>query len=634
MSQARPSSHPAPCLSEPAAPVQVKVLTRKAYFLRIICVAFCLSATAGRAPADSPTASPLGRDFPYPADAQIVVAIKGIQAIQDHFHEFAQAAFPKQATRWRDQLGKELASSLLKDRSMRALKPEARIYFVIHNFGEELDDFQWSLLLPVQSYKDFCTSFLTPTEQRARTKEGAGIEAVRTTVLMPEETTVFLSDLGEYVAICSELEVARKYGGKYIRGSTQALGPKLTEAFLKADLAVYVNAERLVQRYAEELRALKGLLDFALQQVEQEIPQLDPAERDLIKKMIPALFQALEDSQALVLGLEFGAKGVQLNMHVRFGENTPSSRVLAREKGLPWSEWEQLPAGMPIYFALSTGGELGKLFAHLTQNFRAADEDPTGQRLVKMHQEDIEAAGLQMLRGCWSMPLRGLTIARYRDPDKALRAYVKLHKALEAGAHAHGQPLKTRPGIREAAEQHRGFTFTEIRLHFDWEKLLENIDTDQQEIARDILRRMVPERTTMWVGVVEKDKQKELVELWANNWDDARQLLDRFLDGKETLATRPEFALMREQLASSGSGNLFDLRAMIPFALDFIELMKLDNNQLPSLKKTQLLRAGPPAYTALVYHCQEEVFTLQLYCTPESIAIVSQFLEPLLKSID
>jgi hypothetical protein len=563
-----------------------------------------------------------------------VVSIKGIQAIQDHLHELAQAAFPKQAAQWRDRLGKELASSLLKDRNVNVLRTEAHLFFVIHNFGEGLDDLQWSLLLPVQSYKDFCTSFLTPTEQRSRTKEGQGVEAIRTTALMQEETPVYLVDLGEYVAICSDLEPARNYGGKYTRGSTQALGPTLAETFLKADVAVYINAEMLLQRYANELRALKGFLDFALQQAEQEIPGLDPAERELIKKVMPALFQALEDSRALVVGLEFGGKGVQLSMHIRFGENTASSRVLAREQGLAWTEWGQLPAGMQVYFAYSAQGEIGKLLAQAIQDFRAADNDPAGQRLVRMHLEDLRSAGLQVLRGAWTFPRHGITVARYRDPEKALRALVKIHKALEAGGHTEGQPLKTRPGIREEAEQHRGFTFTEIRLHFDLDKLLEDFPDDQREVARDIFRRIMPERATMWVGLIEKDKQKLLVQLWGNNWDDARQLLDRFLDGKETLASRPEFALLRERLANNSSGNLVDLRALTPIILNFFELWRLDQNHLPLPQKLKTLSAGAPTYTTLTYRCQEDVFSFNLYCSADAIGIIAQFMEPLLKNID
>lgn len=593
-----------------------------------------LVGMAGSVLAGPPAAAADGQVFPYPADAVLVVSIKGIKAIEDHIHELATVAFPKQAAPWHNRLSRGLNANLLKNRKVSVLRPDARLYLVIHDFGEEFSNPDWSLLLPVQSYKEFCTSFLTPAEQQTRTREGPGVEAIRTTALMEEETTVYLVDLGEYTAICSELEHARKYGGKYTRGSTRALGPVLTEAYLRADVAVYVNMEMLVQRYANELRAMKALLDFALHQAEQEIPGLNQTEKELMKKAIPAMFQALEDSRAVVLGLECGTKGVQCNLHIRFGENTSSSRVLAREKDLAPSAWKQLPAGMQVYFALSTQGEIGKFLVQTMQDFRAADNDPQGQRLVQLHRDDLQAAGLQVFRGAVSFPGHKFTLARYRDPEKALRAFVKLHKVLGPGGHVQGWRLRTRPGVREAAEQHRGFTFTEIRLHFDWDEELEEFPDAQRDVARDILRRIVPERISMWVGLVEKNQQKELVELWASNWDEARKLLDRFLDGKELLASRPEYALLGDRLANNSGMDIFDLRALAPVAWDFFELFSLEQNLLPSPRKPKLMDTKTPAFALWNYWCQEEVFTMQLYCTPEAVAILAQFVESFLKNID
>ncbi len=604
---------------------------------RLLATVLGLLGIAASVSADPTAVAQGGQEFPYPADALLVVSLRGIKTIEDHIHELAMAAFPKQAPPWRERISKRLATDLLKDRKVSVLRPEARSYLVIHDFGEEFSDPTWSLLLPVQSYKEFCTSFLTPTEQRTRTHEGPGVEAIRTTALAAlgeEEIPVYLVDLGEYVAICSELKQARNYRGQYTRASTRALGPILTETYLQADVALYINTESLVQRYANELRAMKALLDFVLQQAEQEIPGLDQAERELMKKAIPALFQAIDDSRAVVLGLECGAKGVQCNLHIRFGENTASSRVLAHEKGLATSEWTHLPAGMQWYYAQSIQGEIGKLLVQTMQDYRAADNDSQGQKLAQLHLNDLRAAGLQVVRGAMNFPGYGLTVARYRDPEKAGRAFVKLHKVLGAGGHVQGLRLKTPPGVREGAEQHRGFTFTEIRLHFDWDEMLEEFPEAQRDVARDILRRIVPERVSVWVGLVEKNQQKELVELWASNWEQARKLLDSFLDGKETLGNRTGFAAVRDRLVDSSSMNILDLNALTPVVLNFLELIRLEQDLPPLPHKPERLDANTPAFVFVNYRCQEEVFTLQLYSTPEAVAILAHFVESILKNAD
>lgn len=570
--------------------------------------------------------------FPYPAQAQMVLMLSGLDRLQERIDKLADTMAVRQRERWRQNLSKQL-ESLLKGRDASVLRRDARLYFVIHDLGEDLSNPHWSLLLPVRSHRDFRLSFLTLEERQSRTKEGKGIEAFRCTLLNDEPQTVYLVDLPDYVAVCSERVVAEVYAGEYTRGSTRVLGPRLTEAFLRSDVAFYLNLEGLVQRYANELRALKGLLDFALRRAGQEIPGLSEAEAELIKKMLLGLFQALEDSQAAVLTLNLEPGGLDLHLQIRFGENTASSKVLASETGLAAAEIGQLPAGMPYYYAFAAQGQIGALMLQDRTRFQAADKDAPGQRLLQLHLDDLRQADLQSWRGCLRFPLSGLEVLRYRDADKALRAWVKLYKVLGAGAHIPGARLKMAPGVRENAVQHRGFSFTEVRLHHDDEHWLEDAPEAQKEVIRPFIHQLYPERVTLWIGLIEKNKRREIVHLWGRDWDSVSPWLDSYLDGKHTLSSRPEFSSLRPLWGEHSNGFIVDLQPLIPAINELFRMIANVEEELP-VSRIKLKQLSSPAPLLWSYMCQEEIFSMRVHFSAQAFGVLLQLLEQASKEFD
>lgn len=573
-----------------------------------------------------------GRSFPYPADALLVGTIKGLQPLQERLAEFAKAVSPMMAARWQQQLLRRL-EPLVKQRDWRVVRSDERLFVVVHDLGEDFSHPSWSLLLPVQGYKEFCTSFLTAEERRSRSREGEGIEAIRTAALGGEEETLYLVDVGGYVAICSEQRVAERYAVKYQRGSTGVMGPALTAAFLDADVAVYVNMEAVLDRYGKELRAIKGVLDFLLRQADQEIPGLDASQRELQKKMLSGMFQAVEDSRAAVVAAGLSGRGLEVQVHIRFEENTVSSKALAREGAIAEADWGRLPAGLPLYFAYSAQGVSGELLEMGLLSFTAGANDPQGQRLLALHMDDLRSAGLQAQLGGIGFPYAGLTVLRYRQPEKAARAWVKVYKVLGPGSQAGGFPLKAAPRVREAAEQYRGFSFTEVRLQYDFDALLEDVAEPLREPSRTFLQRLIPERQTLWIGLVEKEQQKEVIHLSGRDWDSVRPLLDAYLNGQKTLASQPAIAAVRSRLGDHSNGLLIDLNDVIPLLNELFVLIALENEQPPP-PKLKLQRGARPAWLTLAYFCKDDVFSFRLHCSSEAAGLVVQLAELLAKEFD
>src|SRR5581483_4403108 len=140
---------------------------------------------------------------------------------------------------------------------------KGRLFLVVHDIaklGE--DEPAVSVLVPVADYKAFRESFLTADEQKTFEKGKDGVDSVKTTAA-GAETTIYLVDLKDYVALAVDRDTAVTYTGKYTRAETKAMGPELAASFLGSDVSVFVNLDVINDLYGEQIRQFKTLMDFA-----------------------------------------------------------------------------------------------------------------------------------------------------------------------------------------------------------------------------------------------------------------------------------------------------------------------------------------------------------------------------------
>jgi hypothetical protein len=577
---------------------------------------------------------PIGRSYPYPADALAVISVKGIQPLQQRWEEWLQGMDPQRAPQWSKQW---LADwhNWWQQREVRALRLEERLFLVLHDFAEDFDHPHWSLLLPVHDYQQFGQSFLTAAERRSRSREAAGIDAIRTPALGEKEQTVYLTAVEGYAVICSDRDVAECYRQDYRRGSTAAMGSVAGGAFVDADVALYINTAQVVKRYSMHLRALKGLVEFLWRQKNQELPGIDAVTQELGQKVLRGLIQAVEDSNGLVVAVGFGNRGVDVQLHMRFQDNTTSLQALRQWRNRAPIDWKHMPAGMPMYYSASTQGALGELCTLQLMSFTASDTNPQEQRLVSQHLEDLRAAGLEAIVVAEGFADRSLTIWRYRQPQQAARAWVKLHKVVGPGAQVQQRRLKTAPRVREAAEQYRGFSFTEVRLHYDTEiqdEDLKELPPAEREEVQRLLQRLLPERQTLWIGLIEKDGRTEVVHLKGRDWSSAQALLDAYCNGKKTLDSLPEFAQWRPLLAHHDFAYLIDLESARPILHGVLTLLAF--SQEPPLPPIKLAPWTMRPWLILTSHSQDEVFSLRCRLNPSACLMLINIVEQLSKHID
>ena len=334
-----------------------------------------------------------------------------------------------------------------------------------------------------------------------------------------DETTLYLVDLKDYLAASTEKEVADAYAGKYKPGTTEPMGAA-ADAFLKSDLAVYVNMDAINDQFGDQIRQFKGLIDFAIQQAQQQgaLPGLSKKQLEAMKVGAKALFQGLEDSRAVVASAEFRQDGLLFRVQARFAENTPSTKFIQSETMSALKEIGTLPKGMHAYSEAKLGETLGGFMRELSQEFSPAEDDEKGAAKVEEAMKERAAAGPG---GEWSATRMAgaITISKYKEPAKAVDATVSAYRAVGAGGRVGAVALKSAPKVTEKAQQHRGIVFTEVRLSYDFDATVAALPEAQREAALEALKRNGPEKTMVFIG----SDGKQLIQVMGKDWTSARR---------------------------------------------------------------------------------------------------------------
>ncbi len=495
--------------------------------------------------AQQPPADVNASRFPYPASAPVVVCLNGYEKTRTRLNKLLTTALPQEAEKLTKLLDEQL-EKLMEGRKLDGIRKDGRIYLVVNNIESILEDTPAvSILIPVTSQKEFVDSFLTREEFKSLANERDGPSAFKT-ILPGEETTVFLVDLKDYVALSLDKPTADSYVAKYAVGTTQVMGSELAETFLKSDLALLVNVEQINDQYGEQIRGIRGLIDFGLQQAMQGgmLPGFGMKQVDAMKELLKGAFQAVEDCQAVVIGGEFRSDGLALRMQVRFSENSPSAKFVQAEASPPVVEISKLPSGLAVYNQMQLGKTFTELLREMSQEFVTTDEDQRGAMLIEQHTRDRVAAGH---RGDWSASTSthtAIAISNYKEAEKAARAITKCYKAVAAGGRINSIVLKNPPRVQDEAETYRTFVFTRILLVFDFDATVANLPEQVQEATLQNLKRTAQETTSLWIGT----DGKLVITLTAKDWETARGLLDQYLDGKQMIGTEKAYKATRARL--------------------------------------------------------------------------------------
>jgi hypothetical protein len=385
--------------------------------------------------------------------------------------------------------------------------------------------------------------------------------------------------------------------------------------------------------YGEQIRGLRGLIDFAFGQAQMGgmLPGLNKKQVEGIKQFVAGAFQAVEDCRGLVLGAEFRPEGLHARFQARFADDSASGRFVKAEKPTAQAELGRLPRGMQSYTGSQFGPKVTEFMTLMAQNFAAADDDEKGAELVEKLAAELAAAGPQGEYTAGSTPDTSLTVARFKDPARAVAAELKLYQSLASGGRVANVVLKEKPKVAEGARKEGGFVFHEVALAFDFEASVKDLPDNLRETTLAQMKRLVREKTTYWIGT----DGKQVLTVMAKDWDAARKLVDGFLGGRAPVEADAGFKLTRKNLPDEA--NLVSLtetgemlKAMVDSVKSVADAVPGFPLQLKDLKTVE----GPPTYLGVAITLKAETATADLFVPGTAMTVGWKMLAPLFRQGD
>jgi len=598
------------------------------FFIAFVVMASVVPTLAA---APVPAEDGKGVSFPFPAKAPIVVCLNGYDKARDRLSKLVAGALPDDAAHFTKLLDEQL-NKFLEGRKLTGIRKNARAFLVVNDLSGILDNqLPTSILIPITSYKEFRETFLTKDELKSYDKGRDGVDSIKTSAT-GDETTVFVIDLKEYVALSTDKEVADAYAAKYAAGSTAPMGSEVADSFLKADVAVYVNMDAINDQFGDKIRGFRGFIDFGLQQAQQQgvLAGLNKKQLDALKIVLKGMFQGIEDCRAVVLAGEFQPEGLIVRLQARFAENTPSVKLIQSESSEAVKDIGKLPKGFGTYSESRLGNTLGKLFHELNQEFATTDDDEKGAAAIEQHLKDRSAAGP---RGEWSATTTQgttITVSNYKDSAKAIRATTNAYKAIAPGGRISSVIVKTTPLVSDEAEKYRGFTFSEVRIHFDFETTVASLPEDDKEVALESLKRAISEKTTIWIGT----DGKVVITVSAKDWTSAKEILDKYLDGKQVVGNDQAFKATRDQLPTDATLLMVaETGSIVATLVDAVRAMAQAIPGAPRIGSVKPVK-GAPTYVGFAVTLKGDTIGMTAFVPTGAIAVTRKIIDGLLKNFE
>ena len=499
-------------------------------------------ALAGPVPPDGAK----GTVLPYPAKVPVVVSFSGYDTARDRFRAMLATGFPDEAAaaaKWFDgQL-----DTLLKGRTLTEVRKDARVYLTLHGVRELIEGgTRTAVLVPVTTGDKFRNTFLTADELRTLEKGADGVYSAKTAA-GGRESTVYLTDLKDYVAVSFDTITAAEYAAKYTPATTAHPGPELAAALTASDAAVYVNMDVFNEEFATDLRGFKRFLEFFLQQAldQGKVPGASKAQINAMWATLRGVFQGIQDCRALVLAADFRPEGLAVRVQARFADNTPTAKVMRAEGSVPLSGVLAAPKGFGYYSESRLGDSFRDVMAVYAGQFVPAEGDETGAEALARSAKARVAAGPGAEWSAETATGTLLTVAQYADPPKAARAVADSYRAVGQGGLLGGTYVKAAPVVTDRTKTYRGFAFSVVRVRLDFEVSVNRIPDGQlRDVMRTHFKQTRLEEYEVWLGAGDK----AVVQINATDWDAAKTALDAHLDGKQTVAGEAGFRLTRGHL--------------------------------------------------------------------------------------
>lgn len=482
-----------------------------------------------------------------PASAPLVIQMRGLDGTVDRLAAFLKAAVPDHA---------DLAVLLLKQgvengfdgRSLKALSKDGPHFVAFLEMPKPNQEGppKMAVVVSTTDNQKFLDALLKDGEKKALKKE----DGYKSTVVENTGEPLFIVERDGFVLFTPRKDVAKELVQKGA-GLDSRISEPLMDKLLAFDVGAYLSMDVLNKDYAEQIKAAKKeILDNLDNQGAGA--GLDKAQLALAKKVIAGLAQSVEDSQGIVAGLEFRPTAVAMHFQSELRPGSPTAKLLGDAPASKFEDLGKLPAGQMFY----VGGEMNPaVFEALKPVLFPAVGEPDSKeaKAAAAAVEKIVAGKPTAMAFSSTVPTAGLQIWRAADPKAMLAGQVDLFKALAAGANFGGMALKEAAAVKADAQKHRGFTFTQVVIKPDLDKLGDQfgpeLPEDFKKAMLDGMKKAIGDEIQLFTGA----DDKSVYQVTAKDWAGAQKILDAYLDGKDTVRVLDGYGQIRKDLPAQAT---------------------------------------------------------------------------------
>jgi hypothetical protein len=507
------------------------------------CLAVLLAAGVARtAPAPG---GKTGLDQ-VPADSPIVIYLRGAQGTRDRLVAMMQNALPEVLKKFQSQMDDALENGI-DGRKLRGVVKDGPIFLAFTELPKPGDNPpKMAVIVAVSNYKEFRDNILTADERGNIKANGAGVESV----VIKSETTYFV-DRKNYAIVTPSEEVANSFTKKQ-PGLDGKLSKELAGKLMAADVGVYVALDAINKEYAEQIKQARQGLEQLIDLGAAQAGKAEKSAIEMAKGMIGPVFQAVEDSQGVLLTFEFRPTGLALHVQSEVRGGSPTAQYLEGSRPAAFQDLARMPDGRTYYTALKMTPEMFKTLGGLLFGVMQ-DKDSKEAQDLKAAMDELAKAGPGVRMDAYSLPPAGLQVMRYEDPAKAIAAQLKMMQSLAAGGTIQSGTLKEKPVIKKSAQKYGDFELHSVQLVWDLDKMAEAAAGGQGEEAKKQLakgfKQMMGDKLNIWLGT----DGKEVVQVTAPDWPAAQNLLDQYFKNRKPIGDVKAFGEVRKEMPSQTS---------------------------------------------------------------------------------
>jgi hypothetical protein len=471
-----------------------------------------------------------------PADSPIVLQVRGLDRTLHRFETMLTNALPEQGPKVKEQIEDQIKKGL-QGRQIKGLVPDAPVFFVftaLPDPGEKEPPF--AIIAHAADYKTFRDNLLKEDERKGLKTEGGH----ETTTMNGDQ--VYLVHSRDVIVLTPRKAVAEQFTRS---GAGLKLDKELADRLLGADVGLYVDMAAVNKKFGDKIKSARDQLTGMFDRGKEDTAK-SPL-RDFLKRTIDAEFQVVFDTRALVSSFDFRPDGVAMEAWADFASDSRTSKFLKDCTRSSLEDLGKLPSGYLRYGAAPMTPEVLKRLRPWLDTLMGTS---SSEKAYEHALNQLADAGPRWWTCAFDTPRRGLQVWHADRPKKLSKAQWEMFQA---------PPflIKGKPELRRNAESYRGFNLNYAHIQWDFDRMQSAFtppdasltDTDRQQI-REQMKRLMGEGLRVWFGT----DGKVCISVLAEDWNQARQQIDRYLDGKDTVDQQAAFRDARSHLPPTAGG--------------------------------------------------------------------------------